>query len=160
MARPRPCAVEPSVPTVLSPALTGVPASGAKLSKLTGTIAGARGAAVLHARDHLLADEAALVEVDAAELVHVGLVRERIAVDEVEAAARDAERDAVRLVDRRLDQVRAEIGGGFARKMRRQHAAQPQRRKPRVARSTGRIRSPRRRPKPPARRASRTNPRR
>src|SRR5262245_24214287 len=37
MARPRPWAVEPSVPMVLSPTLTGVPASGAKPSKLTGT---------------------------------------------------------------------------------------------------------------------------
>ena len=38
--------------------------------------AGARGAAMLHARHDLLADEAALVEIDAAELVHVGFVRE------------------------------------------------------------------------------------
>ena len=87
---------------------------------------------MLDARDHLLADEAALVEVDAAELVHVGLVRERIAIDEVEAAARHAERDAVRLVDRGIDEFRAEIGRGLAGKMRRQHAAQPQRRQARV----------------------------
>jgi hypothetical protein len=37
MASPRPCADEPKVPTAFSPALTGVPASGAKPSKLTGT---------------------------------------------------------------------------------------------------------------------------
>ena len=140
MARPRPCADEPSVPTVLSPALTGVPASGAKPSKLDGHDARARGAAVLHARDHLLADEAALVEVDAAELVHVGLVRERIAVDEVEAAARHAERDAVRLVGRGIEQLGAEVGRGLGGQVRRQHAAQPQRRQPRVGDSTGRSR--------------------
>ena len=60
--------------------------------------AGARGAAMLDARHHFLADEAALVEIDAAELVHVGLVREGVAVDEIRAAARHAERDAVRFV--------------------------------------------------------------
>src|SRR5262249_41456497 len=36
-ARPRPGAPEPSVPMVLSPALTGMPASGAKPSKATGS---------------------------------------------------------------------------------------------------------------------------
>src|SRR5262249_61809678 len=36
MARPRPCAVEPSVPMGLSPALTGGPASGAKPAELSG----------------------------------------------------------------------------------------------------------------------------
>ena len=58
---------------------------------------------MLDARDHLLPDEAALVEVDASELVHVGLVREGVAVHEIEAAARNAERDAVRLVSLGLD---------------------------------------------------------
>src|SRR5262249_18618868 len=37
MASPRPCAVEPSVPTDFWPALTGVPGSGAKSSKRTAT---------------------------------------------------------------------------------------------------------------------------
>src|SRR4029453_1602476 len=64
--------------------------------------AAARGAAVLDARDHLLSDEAALVEIDAAELVHVGLMWKCIAVDEIEAAARDAKRDAMPLVGRRF----------------------------------------------------------
>ena len=82
----------------------------------------ARGAAMLHARHHLLADIAALVEIDAGELVHVGLVREGVAVDEVEPAARHAERDAVRLVGLRLDQLGAEIGRGLLGQMRRQHA--------------------------------------
>ena len=61
---------------------------------------------MLHARHHLLADVAALVEIDAVELVHVGLVREGVAVDEIEPAARHAERDAVRLVGGGLDQLR------------------------------------------------------
>ena len=80
-----------------------------------------RGAAMLHARHHLLADIAALVEIDAGELVHVGLVREGIAVDEIEAAARHAERDAVGLVGRRLEQLGAEIGRRLLGEMRRQH---------------------------------------
>ena len=68
---------------------------------------------MLHARHHLLADIAALVEIDAGELIHVGLVREGIAIDEVEPAARHAKRDAVRLVVCGIDQFGAEIGGGL-----------------------------------------------
>ena len=71
---------------------------------------------MLHARHHFLADEAALVEIDAAELVHVGLVREGVAVDEIAAAARHAERDAMRLVVGGIDQRRAELGRGLARR--------------------------------------------
>jgi hypothetical protein len=59
----------------LSPALTGRAGLGSKAVEAHGHHPRARRAAVLDARDHLLADEAALVEVDAAELVHVGLVR-------------------------------------------------------------------------------------
>ena len=58
----------------------------------------ARAAAMLDARHHFLPDIAALGEVDAVELVHVGLVREGIAVNEIEPAARHAERDAMRFV--------------------------------------------------------------
>ena len=130
------------MPTAFSPALTGVPASGAKPSKRDRHHARARGAAMLDARDHLLADEAALVEVDAAELVHVGLVRKGIAVNEIEAAARHAERDPVRLVGGGLEQLRAEIGRGLGGQVRRQHAAQAQRRQARIGDSTGRIRWP------------------
>ena len=53
---------------------------------------------MLHARDDFLADIAAFGEIDAAELVHVGLVRKGVAIAEIEAALRHAERDAVRLV--------------------------------------------------------------
>ena len=120
------------MPTAFSPALTGVPASGAKPSNAHGHYPRARGAAVFDARDHLLADEAALVEVDAAELVHVGLVRKGIAIDEVEAAARHAERDPMRLVGGRVEQLRAEVGRGLLGEVRREHAAQPERRQARV----------------------------
>ena len=111
------------MPICFSPAVTGD--AGVRPKTLIGdrNHAGAGDAAMLHARHHLLADEAALVEVDAVELVHVGLVRERIAIDEVEAAARHAERDAVRLVVRGIDQRGAEIVGGLFRQVRRQHDA-------------------------------------
>ena len=70
--------------------------------------AGARGAAMLHPRHDLLADIAALVEIDAVQPVHVGLVRERVAIHEVEAAARHAERDAMRLIGGAVDEVGAD----------------------------------------------------
>ena len=94
--------------------------------------AGARGAAMLHPRHHLLADIAALGEIDAAELVHVGLVRKGVAVAEIDAAARHAERDAMRFVFARVDERRAELGRRRGGKMRRQHHAQPERRQPRI----------------------------
>ena len=98
MRKPAAGAAEPSVPTALSPAVTGI--AGFRREAVEGDRhdAVARGAAMLDARDHLLADVAALVEIDAAELVHVGLVRKGVAIDEIEAAARHAERDAMRLV--------------------------------------------------------------
>src|SRR5215475_9108481 len=71
----------------------------------------ARGAAMLHARYDFLAHIAALLEVDAAELVHVGLVREGLAVNEIKAAAWDSKRDTVRLVGARVDERGAELGG-------------------------------------------------
>jgi hypothetical protein len=58
----------------------------------------AGGAAVLHARDHLLADIAALPEGDAAELVEQRLVREGVAIEEVAPAIGDAEPDAAGVV--------------------------------------------------------------
>ena len=81
---------------------------------------------MLHARNHFLADIAALGEIDAAELVHVGLVREGVAVAEIDAAVRDAERDAVRFVFAGLDNRRAKLGGRLGGAMRRQHDAQPE----------------------------------
>ena len=160
MARPRLPACEPVVPTCLSPAITGTPASGAKLPADNRHDAGSRGAAMLHARHHLLADVAAFVEIDAGELVHVGLVREGVAIDEVEPAARHAQRDAVRLVGRRLEQLCAKVGRRLLGQMRRQHDALAERWQPRVSDRSGRIRSCRRRPRPPSRPAPRTGHRR
>ena len=87
---------------------------------------------MLHARHHLLADIAALGEIDAAELIHVGLVRKRVAIDEVDAAARHAERDAMGLVVGRFDQFGAEIGGRLAGQVEGQDHADAKRGKPRV----------------------------
>ena len=93
--------------------------------------AGARGAAVLHARHHFLADIAAFGEIDAAELVHVGFVRKGVAVAEIGAALRHAERNAVRLVFARLDEASApssaaaaaaRCGGSITRKPERRQA--------------------------------------
>ena len=77
--------------------------------------AGARGAAVLHPRHHLLADIAALVEIDPVQAVHVGLVRERIAVHEVEAAAGNAAGDPMRIIGGAVDQFRADQAGDLLR---------------------------------------------
>ena len=87
---------------------------------------------MLDARDDLLADIAAFVEIDAAELVHVGFVRERVEIGEILAAARHAERDAMRLVGFGAGKRRAEIGGGFGGKIGRQDAARAERRQPRI----------------------------
>ena len=87
---------------------------------------------MLHARDDFLADIAAFGEIDAAELVHVGLVREGVAVAEIEAALRHAERYAMRLVLPGIDERGAELGRGCGGKMRRQHDAKPERRQPRI----------------------------
>ena len=104
------------MPTCFSPAITGDAGVGREVRRRRPARRGARGAAMLDARHHLLADVAALVEIDAGELVHVGFVRESVAVDEVEPAARHAERDAVRLVGVGIDQLGAEIGGGLRRR--------------------------------------------
>src|SRR6478735_6731740 len=83
---------------------------------------------MLHAGYDLLTDIAALAEIDAVELIHVCFVRKRIAINEIEAAARNTERDTVSLVGVCADQLAAEIGGGFLGKMRRQHHPRTERR--------------------------------
>src|SRR5947209_4040563 len=88
---------------------------------------------MLHARHDLLADEAALVEIDAMELVHVGLMRKRIAIHEIKAAARYPERDAVPLECGRRDQRGAEVGRRLGGEMRRQNDAMAERRQARIA---------------------------
>ena len=87
---------------------------------------------MLDARHHFLPDIAALFEIDAAELVHVGFVREGVAIDEIHAAARHAERDAVRVVGIRVGQRGAEIGGGLSGELRRQNRAGAERGQARI----------------------------
>src|SRR4029078_9930765 len=60
--------------------------------------AAAGAGAVLDPRNDLLADIATFVEVAAVELVHVGFVRERGAIDKVEAPTRHAEPDAMSFI--------------------------------------------------------------
>src|SRR5262249_26851092 len=94
--------------------------------------AGSGGSAMLDARNHLLADEAALGKVDAAQLVHVALVRKCIAIDEIKPAARDRERNAMRLVGHRINELGANPPCRLVRPMRRKHAAPPQLGKTRI----------------------------
>ena len=89
---------EPSVPSDLPPAVDHRAGSGQGAAGAGDDEAAAGGAAMLHARHHLLADVAALAEIDAGELVHVGVVGEGVAEGEVDAAFGDAERDAVGVV--------------------------------------------------------------
>ena len=110
-------AVEPMVPTALSPARTVVPGSGAKAFEHDPDRPGPRGAAMLHPRHHFLTDVTALVEIDAVQAVHVGLVRKRVAIDEVETAARHAAGDAMRFIGRRIGELRADQVGDLLRKL-------------------------------------------
>ncbi len=68
---------------------------------------------MLHPRHHLLSDVTALVEIDAVQAVHVGFVRKRIAIHEVEAAARNAGGDAMGVIGCAIDQIRADQIGDF-----------------------------------------------
>src|SRR5690606_20041336 len=65
----------------------------------------ARRRAVLHARDDLLADIAAFLEADPAELIEQRLVRKGVAQHVIPAALRHAERDAVRVVLLRVHDI-------------------------------------------------------
>jgi hypothetical protein len=69
--------------------------------------AGACRAAMLHARHDFLADVTAFLEIDAAELVHVALVREGVAIAEIDAALGHTKRDAMGLVLAGIDEFRA-----------------------------------------------------
>ena len=51
-----------------------------------------------HARDDLLADIAAFLEIDAVQQVEIGVMGKGVAVGEIDAALGHAERDAKRLV--------------------------------------------------------------
>ncbi len=105
-ASPRPLAAEPTWPISLLARHHRQAGAGREVVIDHRHHAAARAGAMLDARDHLLPDIAAFVEIDAGELVHVGLVRKGVAVDEIDAAARHAERDAVRLVGFRVGEPR------------------------------------------------------
>ena len=122
-----PSADEPSAPIGLPPAVTGVPGGG-RSSPRPIDDATARRAAMLHARDDLLADEAALGEVDAGELVHVRVMGEGLAEGEVDAALGNAEPDAMGVVGGfgRFGEIGRHVGAG------RDDAAIAERRKARI----------------------------
>src|SRR5258708_38747771 len=65
----------------------------------------ARGAEMLHSRNHLLSDVSALVEIDAEQAVHVGFVWKRIVIRKAKSAARNARRDAMGGVGRAVDEI-------------------------------------------------------
>src|SRR3974390_1985382 len=81
---------------------------------------------------HLLSDIAALLEIDAGKLIHVGFMWEGAAIHEIRAAARYAERDAVRVIGVGANEGSAEMGGSFRREIRRQNRARAERRKARI----------------------------
>ena len=85
---------ESIVPIVLPPAVMALPFGGAALGHVDRQDAVARRAAMLHARDHFLADEAALVEAHRAQLIEIGLVGEELARADIGIAVGDAEPDA------------------------------------------------------------------
>ena len=92
-----------------------------------------RRAPMLDARDYLLANKAALVEIDSAELIHVRIVWEGVAIDKIKPAARDRMRDAMRLVGGGLHQFGSELVRCLAREVRCQHAAHAEIRQSRIA---------------------------
>ena len=108
MARPVPAAAEPNVPITTPPATISLPGAGGEAGEVNPDDALACRAAMLDARDDLLADKAALLEIDAMNEVEIGVVREGFAIGEVDAPLRNAERDAMGLV--------ALGGAGFARR--------------------------------------------
>ena len=93
---------------------------------------GARRAAMLHARHHFLSDIASLVEIDSVQAVHVGFVRERVAINEVEAAARRADGNPMRVIAGAVDQLRADQPRELLRKLLRHQDPPAERRVTRV----------------------------
>ena len=66
---------------------------------------------MFHPRDDLLSDIAALVEIDAAELIHVGFVRKHIAEAKSMPPSRHAERDAMGVIGLAVDEIGADQVG-------------------------------------------------
>ena len=102
--------------------------------------AGARGAAMLHARHHLLADIAALVEIDARKAVHVGLVREGVAICEVDPAPRHAAGDPMGLIVGRIDQFGVDEPGQLLLEFRRRQDAEAELVVARIGEGNGQLR--------------------
>ena len=65
---------------------------------------------MLHARDDFLADIAALAEIEPAEIVHVGVMREGVAKGEVAPDLGDTQTDAVGVIGRLVHFIRARTG--------------------------------------------------
>ena len=70
---------------------------------------------MLHPRYDFLPNVTALVEIDTMQAIHVGLVRKRVAIHEVQSAARNACSDAVRIISRTIDHFSADQVGGLLR---------------------------------------------
>ncbi len=68
---------------------------------------------MLHPRHHFLSDVTALVEIDAVQAIHVGLMRKRVAIHEIEAAARGARTDAMGLIVGAVDEFGADQIGNL-----------------------------------------------
>src|ERR1700691_1289127 len=67
---------------------------------------------MLHARNDLLADIAALVEIDPMEKIEIGVVREGVGIREIEAALRRSDGDPETLVF--VDVLQPDRGGDRA----------------------------------------------
>ncbi len=128
------------------------PASGGEAVEHDANGAGARGAAMLHPRHHFLADVTALVEIDAVQAVHVGLVRKRVAIHEVEPAARHAGGDAMRFIGGAVDQIRADQVGDLLREFLRHQNPPAERGVARIGEGEVRLHRRARHPRPRARR--------
>ncbi len=152
IAKPWPLAVEPSVPISFSPAITGKPSAGREFIIGDPHDCGCARSSDARRGRRLPVRHSTLTEINAGELVHVGLVRERVAIDEIHAAARHAERDAVRLVSLCVGERGAEIGGRLRRQMRRQHHPQAELGQPRIGIAKPVVGIPLAVPTPPSRR--------
>ena len=119
-------APERTSPASLPPRVTGVPGAGRGPSTRTGSRRRLTSAAMLGAGGQLLADEAALGEAHAVQLLEAALQQERPVDDEVAAAVGHAQREAQPVVLRRLDPLEPVLGDEAGHAVARQHDPQPQ----------------------------------
>ena len=132
MASPIPSAAERISPASLSPSMTGVPAPGAGPSIVDRQQALAHEAAIARARGQLLAHVAALVPVDAVQLVETVLEQDRLLDRQVAAAVGHALRDAQAVVSRRRRPWRARAPRSPPARCPRQDRARAEPREPRI----------------------------